>query len=179
MPRPAAIIAPSVNGQKYFFTIALARSWNCHNKYPTIANRADRNRADTPKNIHIGNPIKPNQIANNLYGIGVTAVRTIIRTPYFVNIGRTVDSINSGFENVIISHVPTESYSHAPIRYAIAPPTIDPNIAATTIGTARRLFAIMGGVIKTSGGMNKNIDSHTVKINTIHEYAGRSDCFKI
>jgi len=66
-----------------------------------------------------------------------------------------------------------------PIIYAIAPPTIDPNDAAIVIGTARFLSAIIGGVIKTSGGTNKNIDSHMVSMKTIHEYAGDSDFFNI
>ena len=118
-------------------------------------------------------------MASNLYGIGVTAVRTIIMMPYLLNIGLIVDSINSGLENVSINHVPTESYSHRPIMYAIAPPTMDPSDAATVIGTARFLFAMMGGVIKTSGGMNKNMDSHIVNKNTIHEYARDSDFFKM
>lgn len=84
-------------------------------------------------------------------------------------------SINSGLENVFINHKPTESHNHAPIMYAIAPPTMEPNAAAIVIGTARFLFAIIGGVINTSGGINKNIDSQTVKINTIQEYARLSD----
>lgn len=169
MPRPAAMIAPIVNGQKYFFTIALARSWNKYKSVAIIAKRPVRNIADTPKNIQIGYPIKPSQIASNLYGIGVTAVRTIINIPYFVNIGLIAVSINSGFENVFISHMPTESYSHAPIIYAMAPPTSEPNAAAMVIGRARFLFAIMGGVMKTSGGINKKMDSQIVSKNTSHE----------
>ena len=163
------MIAPIVNGQKYLFTIAFARSWKRYSNVAIVAKRPVRNIADTPKNSNIGYPIKPNHMANNLYGIGVTAVNTIINIPYFENIGLIAVSINSGFENVSINQIPTESYSHIPIMYAIAPPTIDPNDAATVIGTARRLFAIIGGVINTSGGINKNIDSHTVRKNTIHE----------
>lgn len=123
--------------------------------------------------------MNPNQIASNLYGIGVTAVSTIINMPYRENIGLIAVSINSGFENVVISHMPTESYSHAPIIYAIAPPTIEPNAAANVIGSARRLFAIIGGVIKTSGGTNRNTDSQIVRKNTIHAYAGLSDFLRI
>ena len=169
MPSTANIIAPIVNGQKYLFTIAFARSWKNYSNVAIIAKRPVRNIADTAKNINIGYPIKPNHIANNLYGIGVTAVSTIINMPYFENIGFIVDSINSGFENVSINHTPTESYSHIPIMYAIAPPTIEPRLAAIVIGNARFLFAIIGGVINTSGGMNKNIDSKTVIKNTTHE----------
>lgn len=55
------------------------------------------------------------------------------------------------------------------------PPTIDPSAAAMVIGTARFLFAIIGGVIKTSGGINKNIDSQMVSKNTTHEYVRDSD----
>ena len=99
--------------------------------------------------------------------------------PYLPNIGLTVDSINSGFENVSINHTPTESYSHMPIMYANAPPTIEPNAAATVIGRARFLFAMMGGVMKTSGGMNRNIDSHIVSKNTTHEKARDSDFFSM
>ena len=144
-----------------------------------IAKRPVRNIADTPKNTNIGYPIKPNHIASNLYGIGVTAVRTMINIPYFVNIGLIAVSINSGFENVSISQIPTESYSHMPIMYAIAPPTNEPNAAATVIGRARFLDATIAGVIKTSGGMNKNMDSQIVKKNTIHEYDFFSDCFNM
>lgn len=123
--------------------------------------------------------MNPNQIASNLYGIGVTAVSTIINMPYRENIGLIAVSINSGFENVVISHMPTESYSHAPIIYAIAPPTIEPNAAANVMGRARFLFAIIGGVIKTSGGTNRNMDSQIVRKNTIHAYAGLSDFLRI
>ncbi len=179
MPSRAATIAPIVNGQKYLFTIAFARSWKKYNNVAIIAKRPVRNIADTVKNSNIGYPIKPNHIANNLYGIGVTAVNTIINIPYFVNIGLIAVSINSGFENVSINHIPTESYSHNPIMYAIAPPTIDPNDAAIVIGNARRLFAIIGGVMNTSGGINKNIDSHIVNKNTTHEYPRDSDFFNI
>ena len=179
MPKTAAIIAPIVNGQKYLFTIAFARSWKKYSNVANIAKRPVRNIADTAKNINIGYPIKPNHIASNLYGIGVTAVSTIISMPYLLNIGFIAVSINSGFENVSINHTPTESYSHIPIIYAIAPPTIDPRLAATVIGNARFLFAIIGGVINTSGGINKNIDSHTVNKNTIHEYPRDSDLFNM
>ena len=144
-----------------------------------IAKRPVRNIADTPRNNNIGYPIKPNHIANNLYGIGVTAVKTMINIPYFVNIGLIAVSINSGLENVSINHIPTESYSHIPIKYAIAPPTSDPSDAAIVIGNARFFDATMAGVIKTSGGINKNIDSQIVRKNTIHEYAGLSDFFNI
>ena len=168
-----------VNGQKYLFTIAFARSWKKYSNVAMVAKRPVRNIADTAKNKIIGYPIKPNHIASNLYGIGVTAVSTIINMPYLENIGFIVDSINSGFENVSINHTPTESYSHMPIIYAMAPPTIDPSDAATVIGRARRLFAMMGGVMKTSGGINKNIDSHTVNKNTIHEYARDSAFFNM
>ena len=123
--------------------------------------------------------MKPSHNANSLYGIGVTAVKTIIKIPYLLNIGFIAFSINSGLENVFINHKPTESHSHAPIMYAIAPPTIDPNAVAIVIGTARFLFAMIGGVINTSGGMNKNIDSQIVNINTIQEYARLSDLFRI
>ena len=168
-------MAPIVNGQKYFLTIALARSWKKYSSVAIMAKRPVRNIADTPKNKRIGYPIKPNQIASNLYGIGVTAVSTIINMPYFENIGLIVLSIRAGFENVSINHIPTESYSHIPIIYANAPPTIEPKLAAMVIGNARRLFAIIGGVIKTSGGINRNIDSHIVNKNTTHEYARDSD----
>ena len=146
---------------------------------PIIAKRPVRNIADTPKNNNIGYPIKPNQIASNLYGIGVTAVKTIINIPYFVNIGLIAVSINSGFENVSINQMPTESYSHIPIKYANAPPTNDPSDAATVIGIARFFDATMAGVMNTSGGINKNMDSQIVRKNTIHEYAGLSDFFNI
>lgn len=56
------------------------------------------------------------------------------------------------------------------MQYAIMPPTIDPNVAAKTTGNARFLFAIIGGVIKTSGGIKRNIDSHTVIKNTNQVY---------
>ena len=167
--RPAAIIAPIVSGQKYFFTIAFARSWKKYSNVAIIAKRPVRNIADTATNIHSGYPINPNHMANNLYGIGVTAVSTIISMPYLLNIGFIAVSINSGFVNVFTIHTPNESHNHAPIIYANIPPTIDPNDAAIVIGRARRLFAIIGGVINTSGGINKNIDSQMVSINTIHE----------
>ena len=61
----------------------------------------------------------------------------------------------------------------------MAPPTSEPAAAAMVIGNARRRFAMIGGVIKTSGGTNRNIDSHMVKINTIHAYAGCSDFLRI
>ena len=169
MPNMAATIAPIVNGQKYLLTIAFARSWKKYSNVAIIAKRPVRNMADTARNSNIGYPIKPNHIANSLYGIGVTAVSTIINMPYLLNIGLIADSINSGFENVSINHTPTESYSHNPIIYAIAPPTIDPRDAAIVMGRARRLFAMIGGVIKTSGGMNKNMDSQMVKKKTSHE----------
>ena len=101
--------------------------------------------------------------------MGVTAVKTIINIPYLVNIGLIAVSINSGLENVSISQIPTESYSHIPIKYAIAPPTREPSAADTVIGNARFFDATIAGVMNTSGGINKNIDSHMVKKNTIHE----------
>ncbi len=164
------IIAPMVNGQKNFFTIMFARSWNRHNRYPTIAKRPVRNIADNPRNRNAGNPIKPAHIAINLYGTGVTAVKNIINRPCLMN--RLC--ANSNFAMVAkcsIIHTPTESNTHNPIQYAMVPPTIEPSVAANTTGTARFLFAMIGGVIKTSGGMNKNMDSQTVKIKTIHVYA--------
>ena len=179
MPRTAAAIAPIVNGQKYFFTMVFARSWKWYSNIPIIAKRPVLNIADTPKNNSIGYPIKPNHIASNLYGIGVTAVSTIINMPYLVNIGFIAVSINSGFENVSINHMPTESYSHIPIIYAIAPPTSEPNAAATVIGRARFFDATIAGVMNTSGGTNKNMDSHIVKKNTIHEYDGLADFFSM
>ena len=104
-----------------------------------------------------------------LLGTGVTAVIKIISTPYLTNIccANWNCSIVAKFS---INHTPTESNSHSPIIYAIAPPTIDPIDAATTVGTARRRFATIGGVIKTSGGTNKKIDSATVITNTKNEY---------
>lgn len=163
------IIANAVRGQKNFLTIAFARPWNRQSKYPTIANRPVRNTADSPKNSTAGNPINPAHIAINLYGIGVTAVKKIINTPCLINKLCAISNF-SMLAKFSISHTPTESNSHNPMQYAIMPPTIDPNVAAITTGTARFLFAIMGGVIKTSGGINKNIDSQTVIKNTIHVY---------
>lgn len=178
IPRPAHIIAPIVNGKKYFFTIEFARSWNFHSNAATMAKRAVRNIAVTPKNNHIGNPIKPAHIDMILYGIGVTAVKNNINTPFFRNISWAVANC-SGLATLFINHIPTESNSHMPIMYAIAPPIIDPNDAATVIGIARFRLAIIGGVINTSGGMNKNTDSQTVNMKTTHEYAGCSDFFNI
>ena len=66
MPSIAAAIAPMVIGQKYFFTIALARSWKKYSNVAIIAKRPVRNIADTAKNKNIGYPINPNHIANNL-----------------------------------------------------------------------------------------------------------------
>jgi hypothetical protein len=63
--------------------------------------------------------------------------------------------------------------------YANAPPTKEPNDAATVIGNARFFDATIAGVMKTSGGTNKNIDSQMVKKNTIHEYVGLSDFFNM
>ena len=167
---PAMMIAPMVRGQKNFFTIAFARSWNRQSRYPTIANRPVRKIADSPRNKIAGNPINPAQIAISLYGTGVTAVKNIINTPWRIN--RLCASSNfSILAKLLISHTPTESNSQSPMQYAIIPPTIDPSDAAKTTGTARFLFAIMGGVIKTSGGINKNIDSHTVRMKTAHVYA--------
>ena len=93
--------------------------------------------------------------------------------------GMIFASINSGFEKVSINHLPTDSYSQNPIMYANAPPTIEPSDAAIVMGKARFLFAIIGGVIKTSGGINKNIDSQMVRKNTIHEYQRDSDFFSM
>lgn len=169
IPAVAIIIAPNVNGQKYFFTIVFACSWNRHSKYPTIAKRPVRNTADRPRNKNAGNPIKPAQIAINLYGIGVTAVKNIINMPCLIN-RLCANSNFSMLAKCSIIHTPTESKTNNPIQYAIIPPTIDPNVAAKTTGTARFLFAIIGGVIKTSGGINKKIDSHTVRKNTSHVY---------
>ena len=78
MPSPAAIIANMVSGQKYFFTMVFACSWKRHSNAATMAKRAVRNTADTPKNNAAGNPMNPAHIAISLYGIGVNAVRTII-----------------------------------------------------------------------------------------------------
>ena len=163
----AISIAPIVSGQKNRFTIAFARSWNRHNKYATIAKRPVRNTADSPKNNNAGKPINPAQIAINLYGTGVTAVKKIINTPCLIN-RLCANSNFSMLAKFSIIHMPTESNSHMPIAYAIAPPTIEPNVAAKKTGTARFLFAIIGGVIKTSGGINRNIDSNTVIMKTIH-----------
>ena len=161
------IMAPIVKGQKNLFTIAFARSWNRHNRYPTIANRPVRNIADSPKNKTAGKPIKPAHIAINLYGTGVTAVRNIIKTPCLINKFCAIWNF-SILAKCSINHTPTESNTHNPIQYAIMPPTNDPNVAAKTTGRARFLLAMMGGVIKTSGGINKNTDSQTVSKNTIH-----------
>ncbi len=54
MPRMAATIAPMVKGQKYFFTIAFARSWKKYSSAAIIAKRPVRNIADTAKNNHSG-----------------------------------------------------------------------------------------------------------------------------
>ena len=175
---PAIKTAPTVNCQKYFFTIAFARSWNRHSKKPTIAKRPVLKIADTPKNSSAEKPIKPAHIAISLYGIGVTAVIKMIKIPCLINIL----CANSNFSMVAkfsISHTPTVSNSQSPIIYAIAPPTTEPKAAAVTVGIARFLFAIIGGVIKTSGGTNKNTDSHTVIKNTNHEYMRVSDFFNI
>lgn len=172
------MIAPSVNGQKYFFIIAFAWSWNFHSNAATIAKRPVRNMAVTPINSHIGNPIKPAHMDIILYGIGVTAVKNSMNTPWRMNNSWAVWNC-SGLETLFISQTPTESNSHIPIMYAIAPPIIEPSVAAIVIGTARRRFAMMGGAMNTSGGTNKNIDSHTVNMNTTHEYAGCSDFFNI
>lgn len=63
--------------------------------------------------------------------------------------------------------------------YAAAPPTSDPSAAAMVIGNARFLSAMMGGVIKTSGGMNRNIDSQNVRKKTTQENAGCPDFFNM
>jgi len=176
MPAPAARMAATVIQPKYFFAIMFAMSRNRHSNAATIANRDVRNIADTPKNSHAGKPINPAHIAINLYGIGVNAVRAIIKIPCVINNCCAISNF-SILAKFSISHIPTESNKKYPIRYEIAPPTIDPIDAAVAIGTARRRLAMMGGAIKTSGGTNKNIDSHTVNIKTIHAYAGCSDFF--
>lgn len=165
MPSPANNIAPIVICQKYFFTIVFACSWNRHNKYPTIAKRPVLNIADVPKNSTAGNPIKPAHNAINLYGIGVTAVNTMMNTPCFKNICCAISNFSTDAK-FSISHIPTVSNNHNPIIYAIAPPTIEPIDADKTVGMVRFLFAIIGGVMKTSGGINKNMDSQTVIKNT-------------
>lgn len=169
MPKPAMIIAAAVRGQKNFFTISFARSWNRHSRYPTIANRPVRNTADNPKNSTAGNPINPAHIAINLYGTGVTAVKKIMNMPCLINKLCAISNF-SILAKFSINQTPTESNNHNPMQYAIMPPTIEPNVAAITTGTARFLLAIIGGVIKTSGGINKNIDSQTVIKNTIQVY---------
>lgn len=80
------VMAATVNGQKYFLTMALACSWNRHSKNPTNANRAVRKMADIPKKTNAGKPIKPAQMAINLYGMGVTAVKNMINRPCRTNI---------------------------------------------------------------------------------------------
>ena len=86
IPNIAATIAPMVSGQKYFLIILFAVSWNRHSKNPTIINRPVRNIADTLINNQNGKPIKPAVIHINLYGIGVTAVKTIKNIPCLMNI---------------------------------------------------------------------------------------------
>lgn len=130
-----------------------------------------RNNADTPKNTNAGKPKKPAHIPISLYGIGVTAVRTIINIPCRKNIARA-NSKRSADAKFSISHSPTESNKNIPIRYANMPPTNEPTAAATVIGNARRRSAIMAGVIKTSGGMKRNVDSQIVIKNTTHVYMG-------
>ena len=170
MPVAAMIIAPMVSGQKNLFTIAFARSWNRHSKYATIANRPVRNTADNPKNSNAGKPINPAHIAINLYGTGVTAVKKIINTPCLIN--KLCANANFSIDaKCSIIQTPTESNTHNPMQYAIAPPTIEPNVAAKNTGNARFLFATIGGVINTSGGIKRNIDSNTVIMKTIHVYA--------
>ena len=169
IPTAAIKIAPIVNGQKNFLTIIFARSWNRHSKYPTIAKRPVRNTADNPKNSRAGKPMNPAHIAISLYGTGVTAVKKIMNTPCLIN-KLCANSNFSMLAKFSIIHTPTESNSHIPIAYAIAPPTIEPNVAANTVGTARFLFAIIGGVMKTSGGINRKTDSNTVIMKTIHVY---------
>jgi hypothetical protein len=71
------------------------------------------------------------------------------------------------------------SNNQYPIIYAIAPPTIEPIVAAKVIGNARFLSATIAGVIKTSGGIKRNIDSHTVIKNTTHAYQGFAEFSKI
>ena len=63
--------------------------------------------------------------------------------------------------------------------YAIAPPTKEPIAAAVTIGNARFLSATIAGVMNTSGGIKRNIDSHIVMKNTTHAYQGEADFSKI
>ena len=107
----------------------------------------------------------------------MTAVAIIIKIPYLVN----NDFVNSNFSTLAkfsISHIPTVSNNQSPIIYAIAPPIMEPSVAAKTIGRARFLSATIAGVIKTSGGTKRNIDSHTVIKNTTHAYQGCDDLSK-
>ncbi len=100
-----------------------------------------------------------------MYGTGENAESRIIRKPYFANIVWAVANCEADAKLLII-HIPTESNSHIPIIYEIAPPTIDPKDVAKNTGKARRLSATIGGAMKTSGGMNKNMESNTVRIKT-------------
>lgn len=56
---------------------------------------------------------------------------------------------------------------------------IEPSAAAKVIETARFLLAMIAGVMNTSGGINKNMDSHTVIKNTTQAYQGFADLSKI
>jgi hypothetical protein len=178
IPSPANIMANKVNGQKYFFTSLLACSWNFHNKNPAIANRLVLNNADTPKNKRIGKCKNPAQIATNLYGTGVNAVTNKINMPFLANICFANSNL-SIVAKLFISQTPTESNNHSPIKYVIAPPINDPNAAEIVTGRARFLSATIGGVMNASGGINKNIDSQTVRKNTTQTNAGCADFFKI
>lgn len=176
MPNPAATIAANTSGQKYLRTMMFACSWKRHNKNPKIPNRKVRNTPDTPMNSRAGNPKNPAHSVSNLCGTGVTADRKMIKMPWRANMScaaanRSVDA------KVSISQTPIESNSHNPIMYVIVVPISDPNAAAMTTGTARFLSATMGGVIKTSGGTNRNIDSHIVRKHTIQTIDGCADFF--
>ena len=178
MPNPAATTANRVNGQKYFFTIVFACSWNRHNNAPNMANRSVRNIAVTPINKIGLNVRNPAHIANNLYGTCVNAAKNMINRPCFANNERAISKF-SILENVVISHVPIDSNNQNPIIYAIIPPTNDPKDVTMTTGNAFFLFATIVGVINTSGGRNKNIDSQTVSQNITHKAAGLSHCLRI
>jgi len=92
------------------------------------------------------------------------------------------DFVNSNFSILAkcsINHIPTVSNNQRPIRYAIAPPTIEPSAAAKTIGLARFLSATIAGVMKTSGGIKRNTDSQIVIKKTIQAYHGLEDLSKI
>ena len=56
--------------------------------------------------------------------------------------------------------------------YAIAPPIIEPIDVAIVIGNARFLSETIAGVMNTSGGIKRNIDSNIVITKTTHAYHG-------